>query len=132
MASDFRNYAKPLRLWPTTEAQEYTGASLEKIPSLFRQVGTKSLYKVKIQTSSIHGSGLSDVSAGVLLCLIDENGDSILQRIPASSMEDHPSTSKDSIVSEKLHFQRGSVDEFTFEGPKLAKVGAIWISLESG
>ncbi|KAL6341251.1 hypothetical protein AAG906_032369 [Vitis piasezkii] len=129
---DFQDYAKPLRLLPTAEVQDHTGASLEKIPSLFRKDGSKSLYKVKIQTSSIYGSGLSDINAGVLLCLIDENGDSILQRIPASSMKDHPSTSKDSIVSETLHFQRGSVDEFTFEGPKLGKVDAIWISLESG
>ncbi|XP_010651359.1 uncharacterized protein LOC100257055 [Vitis vinifera] len=129
---DFQDYAKPLRLLPTAEVQDYTGASLEKIPSLFRKDESKSLYKVKIQTSSIYGSGLGDINAGVLLCLIDENGDSILQRIPASSMKDHPSTSKDSIVSETLHFQRGSVDEFAFEGPKLGKVGAIWISLESG
>ena len=49
-----------------------------------------------------------------------------------SSMKDHPSTSEESIVSETLHFQRGSVDEFTFEGPKLGKVVAIWVSLESG
>lgn len=117
---------------PSTKVQDYSGTSLEKSPSLFRKYESKSLYKVKIQTSDIYGSGLSNVNAGVLLCIIEENGDSILQRIPASSMKDHPSTSEDSTASETLHFQRGSVDEFTFEGPKLGKVGAIWISLESG
>ncbi|XP_044504722.1 uncharacterized protein LOC123224978 isoform X2 [Mangifera indica] len=29
-------------------------------------------------------------------------------------------------------FKRGSLDEFTFEGPRLGKVEALWISLESG
>ena len=127
--SDFQDFSKPLRLLPTTEVH---GTSLEKILSLFRKDGSRTLYKVKIQTSSIYSSGLSDINAGVLLCIIDENGDSILQRIPTSSMKDHPSTSEESIVSETLHFQRGSVDEFTFEGPKLGKVVAIWVSLESG
>ena len=75
---------------------------------------------------------MSDINAGVLLCIIDENGDSILQRIPTSSMIDHPSTSEENIFSETIHFQRGSVDEFTFEGPKLGKVVAICVSLESG
>lgn len=46
--------------------------------------GSECLYTVKLQTSSIYGSGLSNLNAGILLCLIDENGDSILQRIPAS------------------------------------------------
>ncbi|RVW48639.1 Phytoene synthase, chloroplastic [Vitis vinifera] len=63
----FSDYAKPLRLLPTAEVQDYTGASLEKIPSLFRKDESKSLYKVKIQTSSIYGSGLGDINAGVLL-----------------------------------------------------------------
>ena len=45
---------------------------------------------------------MSDINAGVLLCIIDENGDSILQRIPTSSMKDHPSTSEESIFQK--HF----------------------------
>lgn len=90
--------------------------------------GSQSLCKVKLGTSNVYGSSLSDLNAGILLCVIDENGDSILQRMPSSLITDHSTESEDGI----LHFQRGSVDEFTFEGPKLGKVEAVWISLESG
>ena len=31
-----------------------------------------------------------------------------------------------------LHFQRGSLDEFIFEGPKIARLKALWVSVESG
>ncbi|PNX72941.1 hypothetical protein L195_g028839 [Trifolium pratense] len=31
-----------------------------------------------------------------------------------------------------LHFQRGSVDEFIFEGPKIARLEALWVGVESG
>lgn len=83
---------------------------------------------VKLGTSNIFGSSLSDLNAGILLCLINENGDAILQRISASLITDHSTESK----NDTLHFQRGCIDEFTFEGPKLGRVAALWISLESG
>ena len=73
------------------------------LSSLFKRDGSRTLYKVKIQKSSIYGSGLSDINVGVLLCIINENGDSILKRIPTSSMKDHPSTSEESIFFHK-HF----------------------------
>ncbi|KAM1114799.1 hypothetical protein PS1_005465 [Malus domestica] len=44
-----------------------------------------------------------------------------------SVVTDHATDSKDGV----LHFQRGSVDQFTFEGTKLGKIEAVWISLES-
>ncbi|KAM4084564.1 hypothetical protein ACB094_08G142000 [Castanea mollissima] len=87
---------------------------------------------VKLGTSNLYGSSLSDFNAGILLCLIGENGNTILQRIPASLMTDHSTKSEDVVDPEILHFQRGSVDEFTFEGPNLGRVEALWISLESG
>lgn len=31
-----------------------------------------------------------------------------------------------------LNFQRGSVDEFVFEGPKISRLKALWIGVESG
>ncbi|KAF5930070.1 hypothetical protein HYC85_030943 [Camellia sinensis] len=52
-------------------------------------------------------------------------------RIPASLIKEHSNQLEDKIVSDVLHFQRSSVDEFAFEGPKLGKVEAVWISLES-
>ena len=72
--------------------------------------------------------GLSDLNAAV--CLIDENGDSILQRIPASLIREHSNQLEDNVVSDVLYFQRG--DEFIFEGPNLGKIEALWIGVESG
>ena len=89
---------------------------------------SQALYKVKLGTSNFYGSGLSDLTAGILLCMIDENGDSILQRIPSNLRPDDSKEMEDQIIQ----FQRGSVDEFTFKGPKLEKIEALWISLESG
>ncbi|KAL7174677.1 hypothetical protein ACSBR2_033845 [Camellia fascicularis] len=125
-------YAKPSRLLLAAEPEVCEDSSLEKILTSFKVGGCKCLYKVKLHTSNIYGSGLSDLNAGILLCLIDENGDSILQRIPASLIKEHSNQLEDKIVSDVLHFQRGSVDEFAFEGPKLGQVEALWISLESG
>ncbi|GMP92096.1 hypothetical protein CsSME_00042469 [Camellia sinensis var. sinensis] len=125
-------YAKPSRLFLAAEPEVCADSSLERILTSFKVGGCKCLYKVKLHTSNIYGSGLSDLNAGILLCLIDENGDSILQRIPASLIKEHCNQLEDKIVSDVLHFQRGSVDEFAFEGPKLGQVEALWISLESG
>ncbi|KAM7528725.1 hypothetical protein LguiB_032135 [Lonicera macranthoides] len=129
---DFQGYAKPSRLLPAGEVELCTDSSLEKMAKSFKVGRSESLYKVKLQTSTSYGSGLTDINAGILLCLIDQNGDSILQRIPASSIMDHHMRTENEAVSDILHFQRGSVDEFTFWGPKLGKIGALWISLESG
>ncbi|XP_028054942.1 uncharacterized protein LOC114259151 isoform X3 [Camellia sinensis] len=131
-AQYFQGYAKPSRLFLAAEPEVCADSSLERILTSFKVGGCKCLYKVKLHTSNIYGSGLSDLNAGILLCLIDENGDSILQRIPASLIKEHCNQLEDKIVSDVLHFQRGSVDEFAFEGPKLGQVEALWISLESG
>ncbi|KAL6966262.1 hypothetical protein U1Q18_032044 [Sarracenia purpurea var. burkii] len=131
-SQDFQGYAQPSRLLLATEPEVVTDSSLEKIFTSFKLKGCECLYKVKVQTSSIYGSGLSDLNAGILLCLVDENGDSILQRIPANLIEGYSSQLEKKSVSDGLHFQRGSADEFTFEGPKLGKIEALWISLESG
>lgn len=89
---------------------------------------SRSLYIVKLGTSNIFGSSISDLNAGVILCLINDNGDSILQRIPTSLIPDYSTGSK----NDTLHFQRGCVDEFAFEGPNLGRVAALWVGLESG
>lgn len=118
---DFQDYTKPRRLLPTTEPEQFMDESLERIVSSFQLDGSQSLYKVLLSTSSIYGSGLSDLNAGLLICIIDENGDSILQRIPAILCQDHV-----------VHFQTGSTDEFIFWGPKLSRIQAMWIGPESG
>ncbi|XP_010534883.1 PREDICTED: uncharacterized protein LOC104810333 [Tarenaya hassleriana] len=123
---DFRRYAMPLRLLPAEEARVCGGN-----PSL-NESGSRSLYKVKLQTSNTFGSGLSDVNARVLLCLIDEEGDSVLQTIPANLSRNESLELDDARNGESLAFQRGSVDEIAFQGPELGKIRALWISIESG
>nr|GMD19298.1 Lipoxygenasey domain-containing protein [Ipomoea batatas]GMD20717.1 Lipoxygenasey domain-containing protein [Ipomoea batatas] len=121
---DFQDYVKPSRLLPATEVESCQDSSLEKVITSFNDKTFECLYIVKLRTSSVYGSDLSDVNSGVLLCLIDENGDSILRRISPGLMNYYNSNAH--------HFQRGSVDEFIFEGPELGKITAVWIGLESG
>lgn len=104
--------------------------SLEgKLSTSLRVEGSiQCLYKVKLGTSNIYSSALTDLNAGILLCLINENGDSILQRIPATLSSNHYTESD----SDTPEFQRGSIDEFIFEGPDLGRIEALWIGLESG
>ncbi|KAK6141821.1 hypothetical protein DH2020_024437 [Rehmannia glutinosa] len=127
---DFQEYVKPSQLLPAKEAKVCTDASVEKAFASFLSGGSDCLFKVKLQTSKIYGSGLSDVNSGILLCLIDVNGSSILQRLPATSVGTD-AFSEDKDIYDTLHFQRGSVDEFAFEGPNLGRIVAVWISLES-
>ncbi|KAK4380735.1 hypothetical protein RND71_002597 [Anisodus tanguticus] len=127
--SDFRDYVKPSRLLPATDVKFSGDWTLENMLNHSKLDISNSLYKVKLQTSSAYGSDLTDINSEVLLCLIDENGDSILQRISAGLENAH---SMQSQGSDLLHFQRASVDEFIFEGPKLGKIAAVWINPESG
>ncbi|MED6130760.1 hypothetical protein PIB30_118676 [Stylosanthes scabra] len=129
---DFQRYARPLNLLPASEVKVCTNTLIEKISSSLKDDKAKSLFRVKLGTSNAYGSSLSDPNAGILLCLIDEHGNSILQRIPAYSMIGRSMESDDTNNTDMLHFQRGSIDEFIFEGPKVAKIEALWVSLESG
>ena len=118
-----------MHLLPATEVKVCTETSQEKLLTSIK--GSWSLFKVKLCTSNVYGSSLSDPNAGILLCLIDRNGDSILHRIPAIS-ESNSANLMDMVESDTLHFQRGSVDEFTFEGPKMGRIESLWVSVESG
>ncbi|XP_028759575.1 uncharacterized protein LOC114718437 [Neltuma alba] len=128
--ADFQSYVKPSRLLPGSEVKVSTNTLIERASSSLKEDTSKSLFRVKLCTSSIYGSSLSNLNAGVLLCLIAEDGNSILQRIPASLMMDHSTKTGD--INDVLHFQRGSVDDFIFEGPKIGRVKALWIDVESG
>lgn len=129
---DFQGYAKPARLLPAYEVKPTTDSSLENLVTSFKQDRLECLYKLTIQTSNYYGSGLTDSNSGILLCLVDNNGDSILQRISATSNTDHHLQSNDKDASSLFHFQRGSINHFTFEGPAIGKLEALWIGLESG
>ncbi|XP_010480058.1 PREDICTED: uncharacterized protein LOC104758807 isoform X2 [Camelina sativa] len=54
---------------------------------------------------------------------------SLYKTIPANFSSLDPEVVEN---GESFKFQRGSVDEFTFEGTKLGKIRAFWIGLESG
>ncbi|CAN0891078.1 hypothetical protein LINGRAHAP2_LOCUS16800 [Linum grandiflorum] len=126
---DFKEYAKPSRLLGVAEPKPCTETSSEKSISSFNVGGSSSFYKVQLQTSNIYGSDLDDQNAGVLICLVDDTGSSILQRIPSISK----SSSTNLIESsDPVHFQRGASDEFFFEGPPLGRIEALWIGIDSG
>ncbi|TYI12837.1 hypothetical protein ES332_A08G016500v1 [Gossypium tomentosum] len=129
---DFQGFAKPSRLFPSTEPKICTEALKETIFPSTGLDGARTLYKVRLQTSNMYGSSLSNINVGILLCLIDEKGDSILKRIPAYLLSEHSMELENTMVPETLHFQRGSIDEFVFEGSELGKVQALWIGIESG
>ncbi|KAK4736477.1 hypothetical protein R3W88_000174 [Solanum pinnatisectum] len=126
---DFRDYVKPSRLLPATNVKFCGEWSLETLLNHSKLDRSNLIYQVKLRTSNAYGSDLTDINSEVLLCLIDENGDSILQRISAGLENARSVQSQD---SDLLQFRRGSVDEFIFEGPKLGKLAAVWISPESG
>lgn len=85
---------------------------------------------VELHTSKDFGSCLRDLNAAILFCLIDKKGYSILQRISAASYVNLGEEKVDS--SDSINFKRGSVDIVTFAGPKLGKLEALWIGVESG
>lgn len=134
MFADFQDYAKPSRLIQASELEVCTKTSIEKILSSLKGNESQGLFKVDIGTSKLYGSNVSDLNAGILLCLIDEKGNSILQRIPSSLMTDHDHSKEKDILDgpEILLFQRGSFDEFVFKGPKLGRLEAVWLSVDSG
>lgn len=116
----------------STELKNCSETSKENIFPSTSLDGAQTLYKVRLQTSNMYGSSLSNINTGILLCLIDEKGDSILKRIPAYLLSEHSMELENTVVPETLHFQRGSVDEFVFVGSELGKVQALWIGIESG
>ncbi|PKA58262.1 hypothetical protein AXF42_Ash012985 [Apostasia shenzhenica] len=128
---DFQDFAKPSYLFSATEVTISPLHLSEEIISSLELDQSSSFYIVDLCTNRDFGSSLRDINAAILLCLIDENGNSILQRIPAVSLKS-PKEDKDLIPSECIHFQRGSVDIVTFKGVKLENIAALWMGLESG
>ncbi|KAJ6847013.1 uncharacterized protein M6B38_284400 [Iris pallida] len=128
---DFQDFVKPSRLLPASEANMFTKYTYNEMFTSVELDTSSSFYIVELRTSKDFGSSLSDLNAGILFCLINANGDSILQRISAVALE-HPGKGKDVIPSESIHFQRGSVDIVAFKGLKLGRIESLWVGLESG
>ncbi|KAK8923668.1 hypothetical protein KSP39_PZI019679 [Platanthera zijinensis] len=120
------DFAKPLHLLPATQVTTYPTDYSEELISSLELDHSTSLYMIELRTSRDFASCLSDLNSAIMICLIDENGRSILQRISAISQD------KGEKISEHIHFQRGSIDMAAFKGSKLKQIAALWIGLESG
>jgi len=70
-----------------------------------------------------------DKNSAILICLIDVDGDSLLQRVPAIYLGQPTPGIK---IAQLIPFQSGSVDVVTFKGSKLKRIKEVWIGLESG
>lgn len=131
-------FPEPLQVLASTEAlANYSMAdSLEEglcastLPDL-----SESIYRVALTTSNNVDSSFSEINTGILLCMIGENGNSIIHRIPAISSAQALSEDTAKTVQrtfDHLRFQRGSVDIVTFRGPDIGQLAAVWIGPESG
>lgn len=131
------SFPEPIQFLASTEANYTVTDSFEEglcastLPGL-----SESIYRVSLTTSSNVDSDFSDINVGVLLCMIGENGNSIIHRIPAISSPP-PALSDDTAKTvrrtfDQLRFQRGSVDIVMFRGPDIGRLAAVWIGPESG
>ncbi|XP_039146055.1 uncharacterized protein LOC120283434 isoform X4 [Dioscorea cayenensis subsp. rotundata] len=127
---DFKDFVKPLCLLAATKPNTTSRHDSEKKFSSVEVSESDALYVVELHTSKDFGSCLRDLNAAILFCLIDKKGYSILQRISAASYVNLGEEKVDS--SDSINFKRGSVDIVTFAGPKLGKLEALWIGVESG
>lgn len=132
-------FPEPLQVLASTEAlANYSVAdSLEEglcastLPDL-----SESIYRVALTTSNNVDSDFSDINVGILLCMIGENGNSIIHRIPAISSAPQALSEDTAKTVQRtfnhLRFQRGSVDIVIFRGPDIGQLAAVWIGPESG
>ncbi|KAL6654958.1 hypothetical protein ACP70R_008423 [Stipagrostis hirtigluma subsp. patula] len=120
---------KPSRLLPTDELRTYPYSFPEEIISTIELDESKAFYVLELSTSREFCSSLLDKNSAILVCLIDVDGDSLLQRVPAIYLG-QPAQGLN--VGKSIPFQSGSVDVVTFKGPKLQRIKEIWIGLESG
>ena len=118
---------KPSRLLPTVEPKTFPNSVPDEILSKLRLEESDAFYILELCTSRELSSSLLDKNSAILVCLIDVDGDSLLQRVPAI-YGDQPAHG--TMPLQFLPFQSGSVDIITFKGPKLQTIKEIWIGLE--
>uniref|UniRef100_A0A0E0J1Z2 DUF7755 domain-containing protein n=1 Tax=Oryza nivara TaxID=4536 RepID=A0A0E0J1Z2_ORYNI len=120
---------KPSRLLQTDELRIFHNSVPEEIISTVRLEESDAFYMLELSTSREFSSSLLDKNAAILICIIDANGDSLLQRVPAAYCN-HSAQGRE--AEKLLPFQSGSVDVVTFRGSKLQRIKEIWVGLESG
>ncbi|KAJ3702709.1 hypothetical protein LUZ61_006414 [Rhynchospora tenuis] len=129
---DFQVVVKPERLLPAEGPMIHSQNALKDAYYPLKLDQSDAFYIVELRTSSDFGSGLSDINAAIMLCLVDSEGNSILERIPSIPYSEHFTQEEGTDFVEQVPFQRGSVDIVTFKGAKLGNIEALWIGLESG
>lgn len=117
----------PKQLLPANEANVYTAFSVDELCASLEVDCSCTHYIVQLQTSSDFASGLSEMNSAILLCLIDVNGNSILQRIPATL-----TYKQETDFPDFTPFQRNSTDWIVFKGSPMDDIEAVWISTEKG
>ncbi|CAM0150530.1 unnamed protein product [Urochloa decumbens] len=125
---DSMSSVKP-RLLPTEELQTYPNTVPEEIFSTIRLDDFDAFYVLELSTSREFSSSLLDKNSAILIFLIDVDGDSLLQRVPAIYSGQTMTGIK---AEQSMPFQSGSVDVITFKGSKLQRIKEVWIGLESG
>ncbi|XP_015698122.1 uncharacterized protein LOC102716539 [Oryza brachyantha] len=120
---------KPSRLLQTDELRIFRSNVPEEIISAVELEESDAFYMLELGTSREFSSSLLDKNAAILICIIDADGDSLLQRVPAIYW-DHSAEGRK--AEQLLPFQSGSVDTVTFKGSKLQRIKEIWVGLESG
>lgn len=118
------------------------------------------VYTVRLITSFVRGSALSDPNAGVNVCLIGHDGRAVLHRVPPvndprealNSMDDICSVAAEEVGANcvvaasspaptwapgkepapRLRFQEGSRDEVSILAPELGPLAAVMVSPEGG
>ncbi|RLM58104.1 uncharacterized protein C2845_PM18G06960 [Panicum miliaceum] len=120
---------KPSRLLPTEELKTYPNTVPEDIFGTIRLDDSDAFYVLELRTSREFSSSLLDKNSAILICLIDVDGDSLLQRVPAIYLGQPTPGIK---AEQSMPFQSGSIDAVTFKGSKLKRIKEVWIGLESG
>ncbi|KAG0529824.1 hypothetical protein BDA96_05G130600 [Sorghum bicolor] len=119
---------KPSRLLPAEELKTYPNTVPEEIFNTTILDDADAFYMLELSTSREYSSSLEKNSA-ILMCLIDVDGDSLLQRVPAIYLGQPTLGIK---TAQLIPFQSGSVDVVTFKASKLKRIKEVWIGLESG
>ncbi|KAL0791959.1 hypothetical protein Bca101_008205 [Brassica carinata] len=121
---DYQSYARPLRLLPAEEVK--VNQSPCRKPHISPELHCLAILDVYTGNPSDSGD---PGNRALLVALISESFENVSSRF-GSIIPTIPATLSSN--DESFKFQRGSVDEFTFLGPELGKIRAVWISLESG
>ena len=84
-------------------------------------------YTMRFYTGSKMGNGMNAPDAGVQVMLIAADGRAFMQRV-----DRYPDIAPDLALYSAPRFERGNIDEVSFDAPDLGLPVALWIAPESG